>query len=76
MVIERNMNEIIIRIPSFVNIDGIQNMIDYLTYKEATAQSEAAEEPRADARAACAGCDGADSERPHCCACGVARRTC
>ena len=41
MVIERNMNEIIIRIPSFVNIDGIQNMIDYLTYKEATAQSEA-----------------------------------
>ena len=41
MVIERNTNEIIIRIPSFVNIDGIQNIIDYLTYKEATAKSEA-----------------------------------
>ena len=41
MVIERNTNEIIIRIPSFVNIDGIQNMIDYLTYKETTAKSEA-----------------------------------
>ena len=44
MVIERNTSEIIIRVPSFVNIEGLQRMLDYLTYQEATAKSEASAE--------------------------------
>ena len=44
MVIERNTSEIIIRVPSFVNIEGLQRMLDYLTYQEATAKSEASVE--------------------------------
>ncbi len=41
MVIERTSKEVIIRIPSYVGTDGIQNLIDYLTYKQATAKSKA-----------------------------------
>ena len=41
MVIERTNNEIIIRLPAYVDTDGLQNLIDYLTYKEVTARSEA-----------------------------------
>ncbi len=44
MVIERNTSEIIIRVPSFVNIEGLQRMLDYLTYQEATAKNEASAE--------------------------------
>ena len=44
MVIERNTSEIIIKVPSFVNIEGLQRMLDYLTYQEATAKSEASAE--------------------------------
>ena len=44
MVIERNRSEIIIRVPSFVNIEGLQRMLDYLTYQEATAKNEASAE--------------------------------
>ncbi|MCE7043894.1 hypothetical protein [Dyadobacter sp. CY312] len=41
MVIERTNNEIIIRLPAHVDTDGLQKLIDYLTYKEATSQSKA-----------------------------------
>jgi len=44
MVIERTGKEIIIRLPSDVNTDGLQRLIDYLTYKEATAKSKATQE--------------------------------
>ena len=41
MVIERTSEEIIIRLPAYVNTDDLQRLVDYLTYKEATAQSAA-----------------------------------
>ena len=41
MLIERVGNEIIIRLPSYVNTEGIQELVDYLLYKEATAKSKA-----------------------------------
>lgn len=40
MLIERTNNEVIIRLPSHVNIDGVQQIIDYLIYKEATSKSK------------------------------------
>ena len=39
MLIERTADEIIIRIPSYVDADGLQRMVDYICYKEATAKS-------------------------------------
>lgn len=41
MYIERTKNEIIIRLPSYVNTDGLQRFVDYLCYKEATSKSQA-----------------------------------
>jgi thioredoxin-related protein len=41
MVIERTKKEIIIRLPSYVDTEGLQNLINYLTYKEATDKSQA-----------------------------------
>jgi hypothetical protein len=41
MVIERTSDEVIIRLPSYVSTEGLQSLIDYLTYKEATAKSKA-----------------------------------
>jgi len=41
MTIERTSKEVIIRLPSYVNTDGLQRLVDYLTYKEATAKSKA-----------------------------------
>jgi hypothetical protein len=41
MYIERTSKEIIIRLPLTVNTDGLQRFIDYLCYKEATANSQA-----------------------------------
>jgi len=41
MVIERTGKEVIIRLPSYVDTDGLQRLVDYLTYKEATAKSKA-----------------------------------
>lgn len=41
MIIERTSKEIIIRLPSYVDTTGLQNLVDYLTYKEATAKSKA-----------------------------------
>lgn len=41
MEIERTNKEIIIRLPSYVDTEGLQRLVDYLTYKEATAKSQA-----------------------------------
>lgn len=41
MEIERTSKEIIIRLPSNINTDDLQSLVDYLTYKEATAKSKA-----------------------------------
>lgn len=41
MTIEKTSKEYIIRIPSNVDIEGLQRLIDYLTYTEATANSVA-----------------------------------
>ena len=41
MKIERTAEEIIIRIPSSMNIDDIQQLIDYLTYKQIVSKSQA-----------------------------------
>ena len=44
MLIERTSEEVIIRIPASVDTTGIQRLIDYLTYKEATANSKATQQ--------------------------------
>ncbi len=41
MIIERTSKEIIIRLPSYVDTEGLQRLVDYLTYKEVTAKSKA-----------------------------------
>lgn len=41
MIIERTKKEVIIRLPSYVDTEGLQELVDYLSYKEATAKSEA-----------------------------------
>ncbi|MBL7906972.1 MAG: hypothetical protein JNK36_00660 [Bacteroidia bacterium] len=41
MLIERTNKEIIIRLPSNVDTEGLQRLIDFLTYKEATSKSKA-----------------------------------
>jgi hypothetical protein len=40
MLIERT-SEVIIRLPSYVDIEGVQRLVDYISYKEATAKSKA-----------------------------------
>ena len=44
MLIERTKNEVIIKLPSYIDTEGLQNIIDYLTYKEATDKSRAKQE--------------------------------
>ncbi|HVZ97236.1 MAG TPA: hypothetical protein VG847_10200 [Chitinophagaceae bacterium] len=44
MVIERTSKEVIIRLPASIDTEGLQNFIDYLVYKEATANSKATQE--------------------------------
>ena len=44
MKIERNNDEIIIRISSKVRPDGIQQLVDFLEQREATAKSKANQE--------------------------------
>ncbi|UXE68843.1 MAG: hypothetical protein KA713_09820 [Chryseotalea sp. WA131a] len=41
MVIERTKKEVIIRLPSYIDTEGLQNLINYLNYKEATDKSQA-----------------------------------
>ncbi len=44
MTIERSNSEIIIRIPGNVDTDGLQRLINFLTYREVTAESKATQE--------------------------------
>ena len=41
MLIERTNTEVIIRLPAYVDTEGLQRLVDYLCYKEATAKSKA-----------------------------------
>ncbi len=44
MLIERTSKEVIIRLPASVDIAGLQRLVDYLIYKEATSKSKATQE--------------------------------
>lgn len=41
MILERTKNEILVRLPAYVDLTELQNMLDYLRYKELTAKSTA-----------------------------------
>lgn len=41
MILERTKNEILVRLPANVDLTELQNMLDYLNYKELTAKSKA-----------------------------------
>ena len=43
MILERTKNEILVRLPAYVDLTELQNMLDYLQYKELTAKSAAAQ---------------------------------
>jgi len=40
MILERTKNEIIVRLPANVDLTELQNMLDYLNYKEQTSKSK------------------------------------
>lgn len=44
MLIERTSREVIIRLPASVDTTGLQKLVDYLTYKEATANTKVKQE--------------------------------
>lgn len=44
MIIERTSKEILVRLPANVDLTELQNMLDYLAYKEASADSKANQE--------------------------------
>jgi hypothetical protein len=44
MTIQRTDTEILITLPASINIDGLQRLLDYLLYKEATKDSQAKQE--------------------------------
>ncbi len=44
MVIERTNNEILVRLPADIDTIGLQRIINYLKFKEATKNSTATEE--------------------------------
>mgnify|MGYP004701635201 CR=1 FL=1 len=41
MILERTKNEILVRFPAYVDLTELQNMLDYLEYKETTAKTKA-----------------------------------
>lgn len=41
MILERTKNEILVRLPDYVDLTELQNMLDFLQYKELTAKSKA-----------------------------------
>jgi hypothetical protein len=41
MILERTKDEILVRLPAYVDLSELQNMLDFLQYKELTAKSEA-----------------------------------
>lgn len=44
MTIERTSSEVLIRLPVSINIERLQQLVDYLTYLEATSNSKAKQE--------------------------------
>ncbi len=40
MILERTKNEILVRLPAYVDLTELQNMLDYLDYKEQTAKTQ------------------------------------
>jgi len=44
MIIERKNNEVVIRLPDTIDTSDLQEMVDYLRYKEITAKSRATQE--------------------------------
>ncbi len=40
MILERTKNEILVRLPAYVDLTELQNMLDFLQYKELTAKSK------------------------------------
>jgi hypothetical protein len=44
VLIERTSGEVIIRLPASVDTTGLQRLVDYLTYKEATSNSKVTQE--------------------------------
>jgi tetrahydromethanopterin S-methyltransferase subunit F len=43
MVIERTDSEIIVKIPAMTNVEDIQQLMDYLSYKSIVSRSQAAQ---------------------------------
>lgn len=41
MILERTKNEILVRLPANVDLTELQNMLDYLEYKETTSGTKA-----------------------------------
>lgn len=41
MILERTNDEILVRLPAYVDLSELQNMLDFLQYKELTAKSKA-----------------------------------
>jgi len=41
MILERTNDEILVRLPAYVDLTELQNMLDFLQYKELTAKSKA-----------------------------------
>jgi hypothetical protein len=41
MRLERTKDEILVRLPAYIDLTELQNMLDYLQYKELTAKSKA-----------------------------------
>ncbi|MDO5665463.1 MAG: hypothetical protein Q4G63_09435 [Bacteroidia bacterium] len=44
MILERTGNEILVRLPAYVDLSELQNILDFLKYKENTANSKATQE--------------------------------
>lgn len=44
MILERTKKEILVRLPAYVDLTELQDMLDYLEYKENTAKSKATQE--------------------------------
>ncbi len=43
MILERTNNEILVRLPAYVDLTELQDMLEYLEYKEITAKTNAAQ---------------------------------
>ena len=41
MIVERTDNEILVRLPSKIDLSELQDMLDYLKYRELTSESKA-----------------------------------